>query len=78
MTFDMTEYQGLSRLVSEMSQLRTAEGADPNVYYYGLFDNCGECIGGGAGSNPVAPSASPPTSPGPTSPTLRAGPPRVS
>lgn len=48
-TFDMTEYQGLSRLVSEMSQLRTAEGADPNVYYYGLFDNCGECIGGGSG-----------------------------
>jgi hypothetical protein len=33
------------QLVGEMSQLRTAEGADPNVYYYGLFDNCGECIG---------------------------------
>ncbi|WAS97564.1 hypothetical protein [Nannocystis punicea] len=48
-TFDMTQYQGLSRLVSEMSQLRTAEGADPNVYYYGIFDNCGECIGGGDG-----------------------------
>ncbi|MDC0667295.1 hypothetical protein [Nannocystis radixulma] len=48
--FDMTEYQGLSRLVSEMSQLRTAEGADPNVYYYGLFDNCGACIGSGSGT----------------------------
>ncbi len=46
----MTEYQGLSRLVSEMSQLRTAEGADPNVYYYGLFDNCGACIGSGSGT----------------------------
>lgn len=47
--WNMGEYQGLSRLVSEMSQLRTAEGADPSVYYYGLFDNCGECIGGGSG-----------------------------
>lgn len=48
-TFDMTSYQGLSRLVSEMSQLRTAEAADPSVYYYGIFDNCGACIGGGSG-----------------------------
>jgi hypothetical protein len=47
--FDLTVYQGLSRLVSEMSQLRTAEKADPSVYYYALFDNCGECIGGGGG-----------------------------
>ncbi|MBA3548719.1 MAG: hypothetical protein H0T76_19710 [Nannocystis sp.] len=45
--FDMTSFNGLSKLVSEISQLRTADGADPNVYYYGLFDNCGTCIGDG-------------------------------
>lgn len=45
--FDMTKFNGLSRLVSEISQLRTADGVDPNVYYYGLFDNCGTCIGDG-------------------------------
>ncbi|HEY0132451.1 MAG TPA: hypothetical protein VGB85_00190, partial [Nannocystis sp.] len=47
--YSMTEYSGLSKLVSAMSQLRTDEGADPNVYYYGLFDNCGGCIGAGDG-----------------------------
>jgi hypothetical protein len=47
--YDLTEFNGLSTLVGEMSQLRAAEGADPNVYYYGLFDNCGECIGAGGG-----------------------------
>ena len=47
--YSMTEYSGLSKLVSEMSQLRTDEGADPNVYYYALFDNCGGCIGSGGG-----------------------------
>ncbi len=46
-SFDMTNFNGLSKLVSEISQLRTADGADPNVYYYGLFDNCGTCIGDG-------------------------------
>jgi hypothetical protein len=48
-TYDMNAYSGLSKLVSEMSQMRTDEGADPNVYYYGLFDNCGGCIGSGGG-----------------------------
>lgn len=48
-TYDMVAYSGLSKLVSEMSQLRTTEGADTNVYYYGLFDNCGGCIGAGGG-----------------------------
>ncbi len=43
--FDMKTFNGLSALVTTMSQLRTAEAADPNVYYYGLFDNCGACIG---------------------------------
>lgn len=47
--YDMTSFNGLSRLVSEMSQLRTAEQADPSVYYYGLFDSCGQCIGSGDG-----------------------------
>ncbi len=46
-TYDMSKFGGLSKLVSEMSQLRTEEEADPNVYYYGLFDNCGTCIGDG-------------------------------
>ncbi|HEY8380100.1 MAG TPA: hypothetical protein VIK91_26600, partial [Nannocystis sp.] len=48
-TYNMTTFNGLSRLVSEMSMLRTAEQADPSVYYYALFDNCGACIGSGGG-----------------------------
>lgn len=44
-TYNLREFGGLSQLVGEMSQMRGAEGADPNVYYYGLFDNCGACIG---------------------------------
>jgi len=50
-TYSMTAFSGLSKLVSEMSQLRTDDGADPNVYYYGLFDNCGGCIGSGGGQS---------------------------
>ncbi|MEZ4381691.1 MAG: hypothetical protein R3A79_10095 [Nannocystaceae bacterium] len=46
-TYDMTKYNGLNQLVNEMSQLRAAEGAAPEVYYYGIFDNCGRCIGSG-------------------------------
>jgi hypothetical protein len=46
-TYDMTSFNGLSKLVSEMSQLRTIDAVDPNIYYYGLFDNCGTCIGDG-------------------------------
>lgn len=49
-TWDMTKYNGLSQLVSEMSQLRADDGVDPNVYYYGLFDNCGQCIAAGDGA----------------------------
>lgn len=45
-TYDMKTFGGLSKLVGEMSQLRTDEGADDNVYYFGLFDSCGACIGG--------------------------------
>lgn len=47
--YDLTEYNGLSNLVSDMSQLRAADGVAPNVYYYGFFDSCGACIGGGGG-----------------------------
>lgn len=46
-TYDMGAYNGLNKLVNEMSQLRAAEGADPEVYYYGIFDNCGKCISAG-------------------------------
>ncbi len=49
--YDLTTYTGLSKLVSEMSQLRTSDGVDANVYYYGLFDNCGRCIGSGGGNS---------------------------
>lgn len=40
---------GFFPLLNRMSQLRASESPDPNLYYYGLFDNCGECIGGGGG-----------------------------
>jgi hypothetical protein len=40
---------GFFQLLNRMSQLRASENPDPNVYYYGLFDNCGECIGDGSG-----------------------------
>lgn len=43
-TYDMTSMSGLSQLVDEMSQLRTEDAADPSVYYFGLFDNCSQCI----------------------------------
>lgn len=44
-TYSLREFNGLNKLVGEMSQLRAADNVDPNVYYYGLFDNCGACIG---------------------------------
>ena len=40
---------GFFQLLGEMGQLRASEQPDPNVYYYGLFDNCGQCIGDGGG-----------------------------
>lgn len=48
-TYDMGTYSGINKLVNEMSQLRAEEGAAPHVYYYGVFDNCGRCIGSGDG-----------------------------
>ncbi len=40
---------GFFTLLNRMAQLRASEAPDPNVYYYGLFDNCGACIGDGQG-----------------------------
>ncbi|MCB9701563.1 MAG: hypothetical protein H6711_06720 [Myxococcales bacterium] len=50
-TYDLGTMNGLSKLVNEMSQLRAADGAPPEVYYYGSFKSCGKCIGGGGGIN---------------------------
>ncbi len=40
---------GFFQLLGRIAQLRASEAPDPNVYYYGLFDNCGQCIGDGGG-----------------------------
>ena len=40
---------GFFQLLNRIAQLRASENPDPNVYYYGLFDNCGECIGDSSG-----------------------------
>jgi hypothetical protein len=32
-------------LLERMQQLRADEQPDPNVYYYGIFDNCAQCVG---------------------------------
>lgn len=37
------------QLLNRTAQLRAAEAPDPNVYYYALFDNCGQCIGDNSG-----------------------------
>lgn len=43
-TQGVTSANGLSSLVSALGQLRQQDGARPWQYYYGLIDNCGECI----------------------------------
>lgn len=48
-TTDLTTSGGFFGLLNQIVNLRAAESPDPNVYYYGLFDNCGECIGDGGG-----------------------------
>ncbi len=40
---------GFFTLLTRIAQLRASEAPDPNVYYYGLFDNCGACIGDSQG-----------------------------
>lgn len=37
----------LSAILNAMSQLKSQEGAGPEVYYYALINNCGTCISGG-------------------------------
>ncbi|MCX4241178.1 hypothetical protein [Paraliomyxa miuraensis] len=34
-------------LLNRIQQLRAGDQPDPNVYYYGIFDNCAQCIGFG-------------------------------
>lgn len=46
---DLTSGNGFFGLLNQIVNLRASESPDPNVYYYGLFDNCGECIGDGGG-----------------------------
>jgi hypothetical protein len=42
---DLTNGSDFFSLLNRIVQLRAAEAPEPNVYYYGLFDNCGVCIG---------------------------------
>lgn len=46
---DLTSGNGFFGLLNRIVNLRASESPDPNVYYYGLFDNCGACIGDGGG-----------------------------
>jgi hypothetical protein len=48
-TTDLTSSGGFFDFLNDIVQLRAQENPDPNVYYYGLFDNCGVCIGDGGG-----------------------------
>ncbi|MCA9713258.1 MAG: hypothetical protein KC468_01035, partial [Myxococcales bacterium] len=48
-TYSMTSFSGLNNLVNDIAQLRAAENPQPWIYYYGLFDSCGGCIGTGDG-----------------------------
>lgn len=46
---DLTNGNGFFTLLNRIVQYRASLGVDPNVYVYGLFDNCGVCIGDGGG-----------------------------
>jgi hypothetical protein len=46
---DLTDSGDFFGLLNRIVQLRASDSPDPNVYYYGLFDNCGACIGDGGG-----------------------------
>ncbi len=46
---DLTVSNDFFSLLGRVVQYRTQLGLDPNVYVYGLFDNCGGCIGEGGG-----------------------------
>ncbi len=42
---DLSDANDFFQLLERMQQLRAQEKADPNVYYYGIFDNCAQCVG---------------------------------
>jgi hypothetical protein len=46
---DLTDPNDFFSLLNRIVQYRSQLGLDPNVYVYGLFDNCGACIGDGGG-----------------------------
>jgi hypothetical protein len=46
---DLTNGNGFFTLLNRIVSYRASLGLDPNVYVYGLFDNCGACIGDGGG-----------------------------
>jgi len=46
---DLTDPNDFFSFLNRIVALRASEAPDPNVYYYGLFDNCGVCIGNGGG-----------------------------
>lgn len=52
---DLSNPNDFFTLLDRAVQLRAQAAPDPNVYYYVLFDNCGECIGSGGCVLGVAP-----------------------
>lgn len=42
---DLADANDFFTLLGRMQQLRASEQPDPNVYYYGIFDNCAQCVG---------------------------------
>ncbi|MCA9710513.1 MAG: hypothetical protein KDK70_32025, partial [Myxococcales bacterium] len=44
---DLTDPNDFFTLLGRAQQYRASQAPAPNVYYYFLFDNCGECIGTG-------------------------------
>lgn len=46
---DLTNSNDFFSLLDRAVNLRAQDGPDPNVYYYVLFDNCGQCIDAGGG-----------------------------
>lgn len=42
---DLANANDFFALLERIQQLRAEEQPDPNVYYYGIFDNCAQCVG---------------------------------
>jgi hypothetical protein len=58
---DLATQAGFFNLLNRIGDVRAADAPDPNVYYFALFDNCGQCIGEGGcllGLAPAAPGGS--------------------